>query len=136
MKKLLTVGAAAAAFAVAGLGLSGSASAATASASAPHSAAIGKTCLWKLTAKENIRIRSKEKFNATALGLFYKHTTTCSYKWDPKGPKYTYKHGCKGTSRSWDYIRYRTKVDGKTKTISGWVPTPGRCVVARIVWAH
>src|SRR4051794_36643715 len=102
MKKLLTVGAAAAAFAVAGLGMAGSASAAPASASAPHAAAIGKTCLWKLTAKENIKIRSKKKFNAPALGLFLKHTTTCSYRWDSAGPKYTYHHGCKGTSRSWD----------------------------------
>ncbi|WP_345440055.1 hypothetical protein [Actinoallomurus vinaceus] len=119
MKKLLLAGAAAAAITVTGLGVSPSASAAP--ASSPSDVTIA-SCLYKVKAKEAIKIRTSKKKSATALGVLPKGKTVCSDKWETGG-KYNYHDGCNNKhdwKNAWDHISYKPKGH---RTIKGWVPS-------------
>ncbi|MGX1562554.1 hypothetical protein [Streptomyces sp. NPDC055506] len=66
----------------------------------------------KVKARESVKIRKAKSFSSTALGLFPKGKTACSYK-NEKAKWYSPK--CGQGSDQWDYISY-----SGTK---GWVPT-------------
>jgi hypothetical protein len=80
------------------------------------------SCLYKVKAKEAVKIRASKKKNATALGVLPKGKTVCSEKWE-YGGKYSYHDGCNNKhdwKNAWDRVAYKPKGH---KTIKGWVPS-------------
>ncbi|MCO5969199.1 MULTISPECIES: hypothetical protein [Actinoallomurus] len=117
MKKLLAAGVAAAALTITGIG-----TAPVASAKTSHSDVSAASCVYRLKARYNVKIRKSKKISATALGVLPHGKPVCSDKYE-LGGKYTYKGSCKdryGWKNHWDHITYKPKGHAK---IVGWVPS-------------